>query len=105
MVDAGLREMVRPDAEGLTIRHGECKVVHVLIRRLVRRAKRPRVLCEHDHELCCTVSECDVSDTGILRKGCKPENGAVPARAGLNICNEQLKVGESGDWRRGPRFF
>jgi hypothetical protein len=92
MVDADLREVVRPDAEGLTIRHGECKVVHELIRRLVRPPIWPRGLCQHDHELCTTVSERDISDSGVLRKRYEPERGAVPERARLYVCNEELEV-------------
>src|ERR1700678_60825 len=104
MVDAGLREMVRPDAEGLAIRHGECEVVHVLIRRSVRPSIGLRGLCEHDHELGPTVPECDVSDAGILRERDESERFGVPARTRPDVCNEQLEVGEPGNGRRGHRF-
>ena len=36
VVDADLRQVVRPDTEGLTIGHGEGKVVQLLNCRLVR---------------------------------------------------------------------
>ena len=92
MDDADLREVVRPGAEGFAVRHGECQVVDELIRRLIRPASGPRGLCEHDHEPCTTVSERDISDSGVLRKRYEPERGAVPERARLYVCNEELEV-------------
>ena len=78
--------------EGFAVGHGECQVVDELIRRLIRPASGARGLCEHDHELCTTVCECDVSDTGVLRKRYESERSAVPARARLYVCNEELEV-------------
>jgi hypothetical protein len=105
MVDADLREVVRPGAEGRTVRHGERKVVHMLICRLVRPPGRVRGLREHNHELGTTVSECDVAATAVLGKGYKSEHGGIPARARFDVCCQKLEVRETGDRRRGPRFF
>lgn len=116
MVDADLGEMVGPDAERLTVRYGEGKVVQVLSCRfsrlsvelfgepLLRPSVDSRSVREHNHNLCRTVSERDVSDARVLRKGNEPECCGIPAGACLDVCHQKLEMGEPGDRGTGYRL-
>jgi hypothetical protein len=105
MVDADLGEVVGPDVEGLAIRHRERKVIQILVCGIVRPTLGSPTLREHNYDLCATVSECDVSDAGVLREGEKSKRGGIPPSARLNIGYKELEVGKAGNRRTGLCLF
>ena len=108
MVDADLGEMVGPDAERLTVGYGEGKVVQVLSCRfsrlsielfgepLVRPSVDSRSVREHNHNLCPTVSERDVSDASRSRQRARARvlrytSGRLPRRRSPEVGNGRAR--------------